>query len=386
MKSKLKITSLITAAAAISAIAVQAQDSAATQAADAADSPTLEIPISLSGSENPDRVAKITVSGYAQAQYVYSDTKGSSSQNSGFNIRRAEISVKGELDENWSAEIGFEIDSGKSGGKMNGIFVDKAVIAYKAGSAGTLTAGYQKPSFVMEEYSSSKKALCIEESIASQYFNALAGLSGRHGGVWWDGSVGDFTYGVAFTNSNTNDFDEDSCGYAFYGNIGYKLRADNVSVELGLNATYNSGEDDRSSSAPAGSVYGFEPFAKITSGGFTGILDALCADGDNDVLSHFVFGINATAAYRMENNFEPVVRVSYLNAGDNANVNAGLLKNVPDGGYANHENAVAAYIGVNYYANKYVKLSAGYEYAKLSGGSAPAEYSNSVRLQVQVSF
>ena len=91
--------------------------------------------------------AKIKVSGYAQAQYFYNDSKNNSANaNSGFAIRRAAISVKGEISDAWSAEVGFEIDSGNKGGKLGAdnstIFVDKAIIAYK-NAAGKLTAGYQ---------------------------------------------------------------------------------------------------------------------------------------------------------------------------------------------------------------------------------------------------
>ena len=394
MKNKMNIQTLITASALLAGVAtVQAAGEAPAQGvpAKAADEGiTVKLPDLKKAAEN----AKIKVTGYAQAQYIYADSKNNNhNANSGFDIRRAAISVKGELTEDWSAEVGFEIDSGDKGGKLGAenstIFVDKAIISYKT-DFGKLTAGYQKPAFVMEEYQSSKTQLCIEQSIATVYFTNLAGgsLSGRHGGVWWDGKVSGLKYGVAITNQYKEDMNKDqNDGVAFYGNLGYEFKSDSLKFEVGVNGVYNPGNDDEDAAAPglAGSVYGLEPFAKISAGGFQAIVDGLYADGDDEVMKDSVFGVNGTLAYRFESGIEPVVRLSYLDAGDNKNIDPSKLKFVPTDGSKDYDSACGVYVGANFYANKYIKISAGYEYTQFDGG-ARTEDVNAFRLQLQAAF
>ena len=130
----------------------------------------------------------------------------------------------------------------------------------------------------------------------------------------------------------------------------------------------------------------------MTAGGFTGILDVIYADGDEekDAAGNLrgpkdsVWGGNATIAYRFDNDLEPVVRLSYVDVGDNKDLGPNLLQNVPKG-TSDHDTAFGAYIGANYYVNKNIKVSAGYEYTTFDGG-AKDEYANSFRLQLQAVF
>lgn len=341
--------------------------------------------------------SKITVSGYAQAQYYFADAKNNSGDAySGFAIRRAAISAKGNISDEWSAEVGFEIDSG-SGNKLDGAFVDKAIIAYKS-ELGKLTAGYQKPAFLMEEYSSSKTQLCIEQSVATRYFaktkSGISQLSGRHGGIWWDGKVSDLKYTFAVANQYKEDFNSDNNdGVAFYGTLAYTLKNESgLDTEFGINGVFNPGNDTRdetgaftATKAPHGNVFGIEPYAKIKFEGFTGILNGIYADGDEDAgIKDSVWGVNATVAYRFENNFEPVVRLSYVDVGDNRDLGPGMLQNTPKG-TSDHDSAFGTYVGANFYANKHIKISAGYEYTKFDGG-VKSENANALRVQLQATF
>lgn len=386
---KINSITLLSAAALLAPLALSAQQAPAGNGASAKEPEGIKLELS--------KKAKITVSGYAQAQYYFADSKNNSGDAySGFAIRRAAISAKGEIDENWSAEVGFEIDSG-SGSKLDGAFVDKAIISYKS-DYGKLTAGYQKPAFLMEEYSSSKTQLCIEQSIASRYFaktsSGIAQLSGRHGGVWWDGKVSDFKYTVAVANQYKEDFSGDNNdGVAFYGTIAYELKSDDgISAEIGVNGVYNPGNDSTdeagnftATKAPHGNVYGIEPYLKVKADGFTGILNGLYADGDEDAgIDDAVWGINATAAYRFENDVEPVIRLSYIDVGDNQDLGPKMLQNTPSG-TSDHDTAFGVYVGANFYANKNIKISAGYEYTNFDGG-AKSEDANAFRLQLQAVF
>lgn len=394
MNKQLTLKTLTTAAVLLAGIgAVQAAETqvppSVTPASD--DTITLKVPNLKKIVED----AGIKVSGYAQAQYFYTDSKSNPhNATSGFAIRRAAISVKGEITDAWSAEVGFEIDSGNKGGKLGDssstIFVDKAIIAYNT-EAGKLTAGYQKPSFVMEEYSSSKTQLCIEQSVATVYFTNLANgsLAGRHGGIWWDGKVSDFKYGIALTNQYKEDINQDqNDGVAFYGNLAYTLKTDDAKFEFGINGVYNPGNDSantRATKCVPGAVYGLEPYVKMTAGGFQAVLDGLFADGENAVMKDAAWGANATIAYRFENDIEPVVRFSYLDAGDNADIDPSKLKNVPTDGSKDYDSAQGIYVGANFYANKSIKISAGYEYTRFDGG-VKDEYANAFRMQLQATF
>jgi len=393
MFMKIKTRTFIAAVALVAPLAISAQ---AAEDASAKSSSGEGIKVELS------KKASITVSGYAQAQYYFSDTRNNTADSySGFSIRRASISAKGAIDENWSAEVGFEIDGGKNGDKLDGAFVDKAIISYKS-AVGKLTAGYQKPAFVMEEYSSSKTQLAIEQSIASRYFTQASPfkqLAGRHGGIWWDGKVGfdknnALKYTVAVTNQYKEDFNsDDNDGIAVYGNVAYTLKtSDGISMEVGINGAFNPGNDEkdekgdyRSTNAPHGQVWGLEPYAKITCDGFTGILEGIYADGEDEAgIKDGAWGINATAAYRTASDIEPVLRLSYVDVGKNKNLKPGMLQNTPDG-TSDHDTAFGIYLGANFYANKNIKISAGYEYTAFDGGEK-YEYANALRLQLQAVF
>ncbi|MBQ8722664.1 MAG: hypothetical protein IJY80_00070 [Opitutales bacterium] len=248
MKKQLNLYSLTAAAMLVANVAVAETAGTQTTGVAAAKNSDDTMTVTLPNLKKVAEQAMIKISGYAQAQYFYNDSKNNSANaNSGFAIRRAAISVKGEISDEWSAEVGFEIDSGNKGGKLGAdsstIFVDKAIIAYKS-EPGKFTAGYQKPSFVMEEYSSSKTQLCIEQSVATVYFTNLANgsLAGRHGGVWWDGKISDIKYGFAITNQYKEDVNADqNDGVAFYGNVAYEWETDAARVEFGINGVYNPG-------------------------------------------------------------------------------------------------------------------------------------------------
>lgn len=396
MNKQLTLKALITASALVASIGViQASETQVpppvAEASD--DTITIKVPNLKKAVED----VKIKVSGYAQAQYFYNDSKNNPhNANSGFAIRRAAISVKGEITDAWSAEVGFEIDSGNKGGKpgadVSTVFIEKAIVAYKT-EAGKFTGGYQKPSFVMEEYSSSKNRHCIEQSVATTYFTNLANgsLAGRHGGIWWDGKVSDFKYGIAITNQYKEDINQDqNDGVAFYGNFAYTLKTDDAKFEFGINGVYNPGNDDAGASVDEtkrvpGSVYGLEPYAKITIDGFQVIFDGLFADGESAVMRDIAWGANAIVAYRFENGIEPVARLAYLNVGNNANIDPSKVKNVPTDGSKDYDSAYGIYVGANFYANKYIKISAGYEYTRFNGG-IKNEYANALRLQLQTTF
>lgn len=409
------ITLLSATTALFAPLALNAQQADAAPAGEAAEEqPLLTVPVDGNVTRKEGEgidikvndKATISVSGFVQAQYYWSDSaKNSGDAYNGFAIRRASISAKGKIGDNWSAEVGFEIDSSNKGDTLDDAFVDKAIISYTC-DYGKLTAGYQKVSFILEEYSSSKTALTIEHGIASRYFEKTDGFSSivsRHGGVWWDGKIkfddgkNAIKYTVAVTNQYSEDMNsEENSGVAFFGNISYEFKVEDINIELGLNAAYNPGNDDMGATrefeasdetrAPHGPVYGFEPYAKITCGNLSVLADVIYADGDEDAeIEDSAWGANVTVAYRIDD-LEPVFRFSYIDVGDNENLGPGTLKNMPAGDdVGDQDSAFGIYVGANYYVNKSIKLSAGYEYTSFDGGKNDVD-ANSFRVQLQAVF
>lgn len=402
------ITLLSATTALFAPLALNAQQADAAPAGEAAEEqPLLTVPVDGNVTRKEGEgidvkvndKATISVSGFVQAQYYWSDSSSNSGDaDNGFDIRRASITAKGKIGDNWSAEVGFEIDSGNDGDALDDAFVDKAIISYTC-DYGKLTAGYQKVSFILEEYSSSKTALTIEHGIASRYFEKADGFSSivsRHGGVWWDGKIkfsdgkNAIKYTIAVTNQYSEDMDSDeNSGVALFGNLSYELKVEDINIELGLNVAYNPGNDNddgESQRAPEGAVYGFEPYAKITCGNLSVLADVIYADGDEDAgIEDSAWGANVTVAYRIDD-IEPVIRFSYIDVGDNQNLGAKMLKNVPgDSEDSDQDSAFGIYIGANYYVNKSIKLSAGYEYTSFDGGKNDVD-ANSFRVQLQAVF
>lgn len=368
----------------------QETDSAATAAVPAEDGGSrlvVELP-QLPSAEN----VKVKVSGLVQAQYVYATASGgNASDQNGFSVRRSSIGITADVGDAWSAKIVYEFDSGSKGDSNYSEYIDTAVISRKFDDAGTLTVGHKKTHFMLEEYSPSSKFLCMERSLNSNFVNGnsyVRGLSGYHIGVFWDGTLGDaIDYGVSLTNAVAKDYDSKSNDLALTGNVGYTLSLDDASkIYFGLNATVNFGDDgDSGALTNAGTVWGLEPYVQFTSGGLTAIADFFWIDGDSDSGVHSLYGLNLTAAYRLDNGFEPAVRFTYLNTDSDCSVNASIQNRVP--ATLGNDCATTYYVGVNYYFNKYVKLAAGYEYGHYFGGAGrTSDDSGAFRTMLQVSF
>lgn len=334
---------------------------------------------------------KVKVSGLVQAQYIYANASGAhASDQNGFSVRRTTIGVSADVGDGWSAKIVYEFDSGTSGGSGGyNDYIDTAIIARKF-DAGTLTVGHKKTHFMHEEYSPSSKFLCVERSINSNFVSGnkyAKGLAGPHIGVFWDGKFAGerFDYGVSLTNAVDKDYDSRSNDLAFTGNLGYTLKfSDKAKLYFGLNGTVNFGDDgDRGASSNSGTVYGIEPYVQYTHGGLSLLADAYLIDGESAAKLHAFYGVNLTAAYRLDFGLEPAVRFTYLNT-DSGKVNANIQNRVPASGA--HDNATTYYAGANYYFNKYVKLAAGIEYGHYFGGGAHADDSFAARSMLQVSF
>lgn len=402
LNKKFSVPALFLALAPFCAFAQESVEPAVPAAAPASEEGGKKIVIELPQLPSAENV-KVKVSGLIQAQYVYATAsgKGSSDQN-GFSVRRSSIGISADVGDDWSAKIVYEFDSKSDGGTEDNGYIDTAVISRKFDGAGTLTVGHKKTHFMHEEYSPSSKFLCLERSINSNFVNGntyVRGLSGYHIGVFWDGNVGDaIDYGVSLTNAVAKDYDKKSNDLAVTGNVGYTLKLDgDAKLYFGLNATVNFGDDgavagngyydmdtkkESTALTNAGTVYGIEPYVQFTSGGLTALADFFWIDGDSESEVDAFYGLNLTAAYKLECGLEPAVRFTYLNT-DSGAVNSSIQNRVP--ATMPNDNATTYYVGVNYYFNKYVKLAAGYEYGHYFGRGT-SDDSGAFRTMLQVSF
>lgn len=386
---KVSKTLLATAALAIApfAFAQEAQtvSAPATEAPAAGDTTkiTIEVP-KVKFAEVKDVV--ITPSAMIQMQYAYAHTshESSSDDTSMFFARRTNLGVTAKTKDGWTLALTYEFDEKEN--KKWESYVDKAVISKKT-DAGTLSVGHKKAHFGVEEYSSSSSFLCIERSLNSNYLNGkgVKGLSGRHTGIDWAGKINDFDYGIALTNAKDEVADQKSNDFAITYNVGQKIKfADKHSLYIGFNGAVNFG-DEGGNYDNGGTVYGFEPYIQYQNGGLNLMAIGYYVNGENKTNISEFYGINLTAAYKLDCGLEPAFRFTYLNTSD-GNVKANYQKNVPtsDG----YNNAYTAFAGVNYYFNKNVKLAAGYEYGRLFGGNdlhSAAEFS-AVRTMLQIKF
>lgn len=362
--------------------------------AEASNSGGKKIVIELPEFPTPQDV-KIKISGLVQAQFVSASASGgNASDQNGFSVRRSNIGLTADVGNGWSAKIVYEIDSGSNGGNEYSDYIDTAIISRDFDGVGKLSVGHKKTHFMHEEYSPSSKFLCIERSLNSNFVNGnsyVRGLSGYHIGVFWEGKVGnELDYGISLTNAVAKDYDAKSNDLAVTGNVGYNLKLDDGSaIYFGLNGTVNFGDDGalpgvgKDVLSNAGTVYGIEPYVQYTDGGFSALADFFYINGDSASDVHSLYGINLTAAYRLECGLEPAVRFTYLNT-DSGIVNAETQTRVPASG--NHDNATTYFVGVNYYFNKNVKLAAGYEYGHYFGKGSHADDSGAFRTMLQISF
>ena len=347
------------------------------------------------------KIAEFKASAYAQVQYLYASSSGNGSDNNGFTLRRTDIALSAKIDEVWSGAVAFEFDSKNSGGVADNGYIEYAYIGYTT-DAGTLKVGQLKPHFLQEEITSCLKLPAIERSIATNYLSStgadVRGLSAAHIGIFWDGKFSKNTlYGISLTNAVGQDYDarSNALSVTAYAETAVDFDQKTKAV-FGLSGVVNFGNDGATpteiangteKSTPltnAGTVYGIEPYVKISSGGLNVLLDGYYVNGNESSHVSDTLAAIGIVSYRFENGIEPVARIARLRAKtQDGGVRANYQANVP--ATAEHTNAVTYYAGANYYVNEHVKISAGYEYGRYFG-AGKSEDSNALRAQFQVAF
>ncbi|MBQ4833563.1 porin [Pseudoalteromonas sp. MMG010] len=134
----------------------------------------------------------IDLSGYIMLDYDKFDTSlledsslASGSENN-FEIRRARLSLKSDIDDNWKSkfQLGFANDE---------VEIKDAYLTYTGWSFAELTIGQQKESFGLEKRTSSRNTLMIERSMISEAFSP-----GRSLGVSLSGEVASINWQLGY--------------------------------------------------------------------------------------------------------------------------------------------------------------------------------------------
>lgn len=360
--------------------------------------------VSTSGSKF---LKKLTLSGRIQAQFndISASVDGAAVQPAAiqhFLLRRIYFGFKAEMGEGWSGNVNYDF--------ANSSF-DAAFIQWKQSDQLILDIGFRKAPIGLEEWETSSGSLkAIERSPVTRYFvesnnGRRLGAGSYRQGVFLGGSQDGFSYNVAITNPERDEFSSlngnsdpgvQSAGnsannnFAYWANAGYKGKLSNGNYHFGASVGYLPDQGGtalgKGDNLTVYSVYGV-----LAPGPFE--LGAEYWYGHNE------HGVSATQdanpwgywvqpSYKFTAKLEGVVRYSYVDS-DHRGVNiADGTRLSPSGGTMNTMNEW--YIGGNYYfRGNDVKLQLGYIFTEsndtVTGAFAHAK-AEGLRSQMQLNF
>ena len=394
------------------------------------------------GPKDPN-VKSLKLEGLIQSQFDWLTTqdKGAGASNAPaaeqFYVRRAYLGALADLGNGWAGEALFDFATGSkiAGGYQGGPAgitpqpnFEKIYISKKIDDAsGTVTAGYRKVNFTLEEYTPSTVVKPVERSILSNYFDGgykaigatatgtRLGFASRHPGIFWDGTVTNtgFFYGVAVTNGVQSATSYTPVGglnrLAGWAYIGYSgTLGDKTTYKAGINYGYTP--DANTIVTQANSDWGYNPYVSVVYDKNAQVdaefIQGFVTNGRGDNAAGTVteraapFGFNVTPSYKITPEWELVARYTYLFT-DGRGVNiSDVVTNANDVAGANirFNDAQSIYVGVNWnIMGDSVKALFGYEWDEFThrataGSNAassltgPRAVVQGVRARVQLQF
>ena len=357
---------------------------------------------------NDKILKKLTLSGRFQVQYAGLSTSidGASANpvsTEHFLLRRIYLGAKADFGNGWTGNLNYDF--------ANSSF-DAAFIEWKQSDQLILDAGFRKAPIGLEEWvTSSGNLRAIERSPATRYFvesnnGRRLGAGSYRTGLYASGSDSGFTYTVAVTNPERDEFSSlngnsdpgvQGSGTAatnklsVWGNLGYGGKFDGGSYKTGFSAGFLPDQGGPGAATGQGNgITVYNAYGVMTYGGFDLEAEYFSADDHHGVSA--TRNAKPTAywiqpAYR-EGDLEAVVRYSYVDSdGRGVNISDGT-RSAPGGGTM--DKMSEWFIGGNWYIKSNdVKLQLGYVHAEskdtVTGGSASAK-SDGVRSQMQVNF
>lgn len=350
---------------------------------------------------------KLTVGAIAQVRYSYisaNEKKGAAdpADASGFMARRVMLLFGAELGGGFSVAASPEFDTTRNAAQQS--YLNFAFIRHTS-EYGTADLGFRKTNFGIEEYVSptSVDNPVVEYSAAT--WRLASNFASRHLGLYWDGKVKDtgFRYGAAFTNSQQDLWNTGGASPA--GGVGTAATSgSNNEPALWANVAYDFAVPDSDAKATIGlntgrvgdtgttasDIVGYNPFVKFTMGNLSlcGEFLGWIANGRNGAVDANPWGYNLTAAYKVTESIEPVLRFSRFNGDGLRTTTQGVVLGAPATS-STYDDVTAIYAGFNWYlVGKSVKLQTGYEFTQLTDAANGASQvdAHAVRSQVQVVF
>ncbi|WP_420389468.1 OprO/OprP family phosphate-selective porin [Marinobacter sp.] len=317
-----------------------------------------------------DDSASFQLGGRLQWDYdaTQSDGKGDTTD---LDVRRARLYIKGRYGD-WAYKTQFNV--AESDGADGGTVEDLYIRYHGLGSLANITVGKQKEPFGLEELTSSKDISALERSAMTERY-----APGRNAGVQLSGAGSNWTYGVGYFEAegdSSNDFD--NTAITARGTIA-PLQTKDAVVHLG------AGYTTRDAAVPANEVDTYN----LELAGAMGPLHAQAEYFDSEVGQVELDGY--------------YVQVGWIITGESRPYKAGAFKRVkpssPQGAWeviARYEDGDGKFsdvglattegeqttLGVNYYANKNVRLGLSY----MDGKEASGETGDEVRARFQYAF
>ena len=327
-----------------------------------------------------DATKRLTISGYFQTQFqnfaseytnaITGVTTTLPSQ-SGFIMRRLYVELLADVGEGISGNLVMDISGNTTSSASS--WIDRAMLSY-AGSYGSLDFGYRKVAWGYEESTlsslfkaSSSKLLTVERGITNRYWNEAENAKGRlgfgahHVGLFYNSLINPqgFEYGVAVTNGN-RDFTSAGKGQndlGVYANLVYNYKvSDSEKYAVGVNYGKNKFFDAANFVNKNATMEGYNPFVQVQYFNWTVMgeyMSTKLTDSlDGASRDHTPTGYNATAVYKINDNWEGVARYTSLDTdGRGLNINAQERDYATTTGstglYFNKSDAL--YVGLNYY-------------------------------------
>lgn len=397
-----------------------------------------------------DATKRLTIGGYFQAQYQsfdYSQTtslgvSSSAPTQGSFLMRRLYLEILADVGNGISGNIVLDTSGNTSSSSTS--WLDRAMVTHTS-EIGSFDLGYRKVAWGYEESTltslfkaSSGKLSTVERGITNRYWNegengnALRsdgrrlGFGAHHTGLHYNTvpNPQGFEFGASVVNAAQGRFTEgtNNNDLAYYANIAWNNKvSDNEAYSVGVN--YGSTRYYNSTSAvnTLADMKGYNPFlmAKYFNWTFQGeymstkVTSSKDAAANTDDQDHTPTGYNAMVVYKINDNWEGVVRYTSLDTDMRgqriSDGERGFAAAGPTGVASLYDKSDAIYLGVNYYFNLEAlgqqvngynaKIQFGFERAKFkdvitqaststlaTGASQIGATVDVLRLQAQVAF
>ncbi len=363
-------------------------------------------------------IQKVTIGGRWQVQYVglgttINGTAVNPVSTEHFLLRRIYLNFGVQFSDGFSGAVSY--DAAVSA-------FNQAVLQWKHSDLFFIRAGLDKAPFGYEELYSSGDLKAIERSVVTNYFDNGAngrrlGASAYRTGIFAGGTYDGFTYAVALTNPERNEYAGDSTNnsvlinglggvgsaggattnrFAYYATVGYGGTFGEGPTKGKYKVGYETGfvPDQGGPGATIGGGQNISlngAFADVTVGAFTIAGEYETAKDDSGVAIHHnadIRGYWIQPSYKLNAQWEAVGNYSYLNSDGRGVSLSDVVRSAPSGGTMNRADEL--YLGFNYYIKgNDVKLQAGYIHGESNETvkNVPAKaQTDGLRSQFQIQF